>query len=235
VLHDLLHGFEESGGDGGQPDEAVGEGDGVESGAGAAGEQGLQDVGRNAPAVKSPTGSPRRAAWFWRRRRHHCSLLFCPVQSQFARRRDSADWTGEGEKIKKSKGGCGSKGRIGSRKNAFFYIRQQKEILLPAHTFLGWKKNTVANGTVVDRRPKKLGWEKGNQDQIEREQEKGLMSPSQPTISLQSLRWPAPRAAPVASPVVPTSMWPAGGSFCTNMNSSGYVTQFSGVMVVGPA
>jgi hypothetical protein len=43
------------------------------------------------------------------------------------------------------------------------YIQQQKEILLPAHTFLGWKKITVANGTVVDRRPKKLGGEKGKE------------------------------------------------------------------------
>jgi hypothetical protein len=29
--------------------------------------------------------------------------------------------------------------------------------------FLGWKKNTVANETVVDRRPENLGGEKGKE------------------------------------------------------------------------
>jgi hypothetical protein len=48
VPHDLLHGFEEAGRDRGQPDEEVGESDGVEGGANAVGEQGLpaeQQVG----------------------------------------------------------------------------------------------------------------------------------------------------------------------------------------------
>jgi hypothetical protein len=96
-------------------------------------------VGRNTPAIKSPTGSPWRAAWFRRRRRHRCSLLFCPVQSQSSHRRYSADWSGEGERIKTSKGGCGSKGWVGSGKCIFLHTVAKRNPPSSTHV-LGMEK-----------------------------------------------------------------------------------------------